>query len=80
MDAGYGLGRFLGDYRPALPEGRKSQMVITKLCQLRRPIVLTNLQQIWVSFSLEVHLGTVGIYHTGLWGFLEAFHQCSGLA
>ena len=27
VDAGYGLGRSLGDCRPALPKGRKYQMV-----------------------------------------------------
>jgi hypothetical protein len=30
MDTGYGLGGSLGDYRPALPKGRKYQMVKTQ--------------------------------------------------
>ena len=30
VDTSYGLGRYLGDCRPALPEGRKYQMVKTQ--------------------------------------------------
>ena len=30
VDTGYGLGRSLGDCRPALPKGRKYQMVKTQ--------------------------------------------------
>ena len=65
VDAGYGLGRSLGDCRPALPKGRKYQMV-------HKLIVWTNWWQIWVSFSFEVCWGAVWICHTGLWGFPEA--------
>ena len=40
VDIGYGLGRYLGDYRPALPKGRKYQMVKTQTeSHNRRPIV-----------------------------------------
>ena len=40
VDTGYGLGRSLGDCRPALPEGRKCQMVKTQTeSRNRRPIV-----------------------------------------
>ena len=36
----YGLGRSLGDCRPALPEGRKCQMVKSQTeSHIRRPIV-----------------------------------------
>ena len=39
-DTGYGLGRSLGDCRPALPKGRKYQMVKTQTESLvRRPVV-----------------------------------------
>ena len=40
VDTSYGLGRSLGDCRPALPKGRKYQMVKTQ-CQshVRRPVV-----------------------------------------
>ena len=30
VDTGFGLGRYLGDCRPALPKGRKYQMVKNK--------------------------------------------------
>ena len=40
VDTGYGLGRSLGDCRPALPEGRKNQMdKIQTESHVRRPIV-----------------------------------------
>ena len=40
VDTGYGLGRSLGDCRPALPKGRKYQMVKTQTeSHVRRPIV-----------------------------------------
>ena len=40
VDTGYGLGRSLGDCRPALPKGQKYQMVKTQTeSQDRRPIV-----------------------------------------
>ena len=29
VDTGYGLGRSMGDFRPALPKGQKYQMVKT---------------------------------------------------
>ena len=36
----YGLGRYLGDCRPALPKGRKYQMVKTQTeSHFRRPVV-----------------------------------------
>ena len=38
VDTGYGLGRSLGDCRPALPKGRKYQMVKTE-SHNRWPIV-----------------------------------------
>jgi hypothetical protein len=39
-DTGYGLGRSLKDCRPALPKGRKYQMVKTQTeSHIRRPIV-----------------------------------------
>ena len=67
VDAGYGLGRSLGDCRPALPKDRITKWLKHKLCLVRRPSVEINWWQIWVSLSLEVHPGTVGIYGTGLW-------------
>ena len=73
VDTSYGLGRSLGVCRPALPKGRKYQMVKTQTeSHDRRPIVWTNRWQIWVSFSFEVCWGTAGIYHTDPWGFSEA--------
>ena len=40
VDAGYGLGRSLGNCRPALPKGQKYQMVKTQTeSHDRRPIV-----------------------------------------
>ena len=40
VDTGYGLGRSLGDFRPALSKGQKSQMVKTQTeSHDRRPIV-----------------------------------------
>ena len=36
VDTGYGLGRSLGDCRPALLEGRKCQMVTTPTESLNR--------------------------------------------
>ena len=55
MDTGYGLGRSLGDCRPALLKGWKYQMVKTQTeSHNRRQIVWTNWCQIWVSFSFEV--------------------------
>ena len=39
VDTGYGLGRSLGDCRPALPEGQKYQMVKQTKSHDRRPIV-----------------------------------------
>jgi hypothetical protein len=40
VDTGYGLDRFLGDCRPALPKGRKYQMVKTQTeSHNYRPIV-----------------------------------------
>ena len=40
VDTGYGLSRSLGDCRPALPKGRKYQMVKTQTeSHNRRPIV-----------------------------------------
>ena len=69
---GYELGRSLGDCRLALPEGLKYQMVkIQTESYVRRPIVLTNQWQIWVSFSDEVCQGTAVIRHAGLWEFSE---------
>ena len=42
-DTGYGLGRSLGDCKPALPKGQKYQMVKTQTeSHVRRPIVWTN--------------------------------------
>ena len=39
VDTGYGLGRSLGDFRPAFPESRKYRMVETQTeSQNRRPI------------------------------------------
>ena len=39
-DTGYGLGKSLGDCKPALPKGRKYQMVKKKTeSHDRRPIV-----------------------------------------
>ena len=70
---GYGLGRSLGDCRPALPEGRKYPMVKTKTeSHDRRPLVWTNRWQIWVFLSFEFLRGTAGICHTSLWGFPKA--------
>ena len=40
VNTGYGLGRSLGDCRPALPKGRKYQMVKTQTnSHVRRPVV-----------------------------------------
>ena len=40
VDTGYGLGRSLGDCKPALPKGRKYQMVETQTqSHVRRPVV-----------------------------------------
>ena len=40
VDTGYGLGRSLGDFRPALPKGQKYQMVKTQAeSHVRGPIV-----------------------------------------
>ena len=40
VDTSYGLGRSLGDCRPALPKGRKYQMVKTQTqSHVRRPVV-----------------------------------------
>ena len=40
VDTGYGLGRFLGDCRPALLKGRKYQMVKTQTeSHVQRPVV-----------------------------------------
>ena len=40
VDAGYGLGRSLGDCRPALPKGQKYQIVKTQTqSRDRRPVV-----------------------------------------
>ena len=73
VDTGYGLGRSLGDCRPALPKGRKYQMVKTQTeSHDRRPVVWTNQWQICVFFSFEVRWGTGGICHAGLGGFSEA--------
>ena len=67
VDTGYGLGRYLGDCRPALPEGQKYQMVKTQTeSHDRRPIVWTNQWQIWGFFSYEVRRGTAGICSAGL--------------
>ena len=39
-DTSYGLGRSLGHCRPALPKGRKYQMVKTQIqSHVRRPVV-----------------------------------------
>ena len=40
--------------------------------KVRIGIWLNLNKPIWVSFSLEVCRGTIGIYHTGLWGLPEA--------
>ena len=73
VDTSYGLGRSLGHCRPALPKGRKYQMVKTQTqSHVRRPVVWTNRWQIWVFFSFEFLRGTAGICHTSLWGFSEA--------
>ena len=73
VDTSYGLGRSLGNCRPALPKGRKYQMVKTQTqSHVRRPVVWTNRWQIWVFFSFEFLRGTAGICHTSLWGFSEA--------
>ena len=59
VEASYGLGRSLGHCRPALPKGRKYQMVKTQTqSQDRRPVVYTNRWQIWVLFSFELLWGT----------------------
>ena len=40
VDTSYGLGRSLGNCRPALPKGRKYQMVKTQTqSHVRRPVV-----------------------------------------
>jgi hypothetical protein len=40
VDTGYGLGRSLGDCRPALPKGGKYKMVKTQTeSHVRRPVV-----------------------------------------
>jgi hypothetical protein len=40
VDTGYGLGRSQGNCRPALPKGRKYQMVKTQTeSHIRRPVV-----------------------------------------
>ena len=71
VDTGYGLGRSLGDCKPALTNGRKYQMVKTQTeSHVRRPVVWTNPWQIWVSFSFEVYWGTAGICLAGLLGVL----------
>ena len=73
VDTVYWLGRSLGDCRPALPKGWKYQMVKTQTeNHVRRPVVWTNRWQIWVFFSFEVHRGTAGICHAGLWRFSKA--------
>ena len=64
VDTSYGLGRSLGHCRPALPKGRKYQMVKTQTqSHDRRPVVWTNRWQIWVFFSFEFLRGTAGICH-----------------
>ena len=70
MDTRYGLGGSLGDCRP---KGRKYQMVKTQTeSHNRRPIVWTNLWQIWVSFSFDVGdgwnllRGSLGILRSSL--------------
>ena len=73
VDAGHGLGRSLGNCRPALPKGWMYQMVKTQTqSHIRRPVVWTNRWQIWVFFSFEFLRGTARICHTSLWGFSEA--------
>jgi hypothetical protein len=72
VDTGFGLGRSLGDCRPALPKSQKYQMVKTQtVSHVRRTVVGTNRWQIFF-FSFEVRWVTAGIYHPGLWGFPEA--------
>ena len=62
-----GLGRSLGHCRPALPKGRKYQMVKTQTeSHDRRPKVWTDQWQNWVPFPFEVFKETVRIYHTSL--------------
>ena len=74
VDTSYGLGRSLGDCRPALPKGRKYQMVKTQTeSHVRRSVVWTNWWQIWVFFSFEFLRGMAEICHTSLCGFSEAF-------
>ena len=52
VETSYGLGRSLWNCRPALPKGRKYQMVKTQTqSHVRRPVVWTNRWQIWVFFS-----------------------------
>ena len=76
VDTSYGLGRSLGDCRPALRKGRKYQMVKTQTeSHVRRPVLWTNQWQIWVFFSFEVPWGTARICHPGLLGFSEALYQ-----
>ena len=67
VDTGYGLGRSLGDWKPALLKGRKYQMVKKQTeSHVRMPVVWTNQWQIWISFSFEVCWGTAGICQAGL--------------
>ena len=44
---GYGLGRYLGDCRPALPEGWKYQMVKTQTRMKRLSVSEADLQMGW---------------------------------
>ena len=73
MDTGYGLGRSQGDWRPALPKGRKYQMMVKTQTESHVPrlVVWTNRWQIWVFFSFEVRQGMAGICQTCLWWFSQ---------
>ena len=74
VDAGYGLGRSLGDCRPALPKGRKDQMVKTQTqSHVRRLAVWTNQWQIWVSFPLRFAGGQLEF-------ITQAFGDCPKLS
>ena len=58
VNTGYGLGRSLGDCRPALQKGRKYQVVKTQTERhARRSVVWTKQWQIWVFFSFEARRG-----------------------
>ena len=64
VDAGYGLGRSLGDCRPAMPKGQKYQMVKTQ-----------TVPHSEATFRL---ISTKLVILTQKLGFIHLFKTCSG--